>query len=131
MDGYNKDNGNVSENKESVQENSVSAPKNGENRENTENTGKNNPFSVYAVVSQIGFMVVIPLLVFIWGGSWLIGHFSLPQWLMAVFIALGIVTMISSVGSYLMKLTKKYGKSEVPKVSELHHDTRDHDYYDE
>ena len=112
-----------------AEENGASVPKNGEDRGNTENTGKNNPFSVYAVVSQIGFMVIIPLLVFIWGGSWLIGRFSLPQWLMAVFIALGLITMISSVGSYLMKLTKKYGKTEVPKMSELHHDTRDHDYY--
>ena len=30
---------------------------------------KDNPFSVYAVVSQIGFMVIVPLLVFIWGAS--------------------------------------------------------------
>lgn len=106
------------------------------NIENKENTGqdpasgkKESPFSVYAVVSQIGFMVIIPLLVFIWGGSWLIGRFGLPQWLMAVFIALGLITMASSVGTYLMRLTKKYGKSDVPKMSELHHDTRDHDYY--
>lgn len=126
MNGY-KDNENVSDNKKTVRDNSISAP---EKEENRGNTGKNSPFSVYAVVSQIGFMVIIPLLVFIWGGSWLIERFGLPQWLMAVFIALGIVTMISSVGSYLLKLTKKYGKSEVPKVLELHHDTRDHDYYD-
>lgn len=98
--------------------------------ENRVNGKRDNPFSVYAVVSQIGFMVIIPLLVFIWGGSWVIERFLLPQWLMVVFIALGIITMISSVGSYLMKLTKKYGKSDVPKMSELHHDTRDHDYYD-
>lgn len=92
---------------------------------------KDNPFSVYAVVSQIGFMVIVPLLVFIWGGSWLVERFALPRWLMVVFIVLGIITMISSVGSYLVKLTQRYGKSDVPKVSELHHDTRDHDYYDE
>lgn len=90
---------------------------------------RENPFSAYAAASQIGFMVIVPLLIFIWGGSWLVEKFSLPQWLIVVFIALGILTMISSVGSYLMKLARKYGKSETPKVSELHHDTRDHDYY--
>ena len=72
----------------------------------TEEKGKgdkrDNPFSVYAVASQIGFMVILPLLLF-----------------------------ISSVGSYLLKLTKKYGKPNVPKMSEIHHDTKDHDYYDD
>lgn len=92
---------------------------------------RDNPFSVYAVASQIGFMVILPLLLFIWGGAWLVKSFSLPGWLMPVFIALGIITMISSVGSYLLKLTKKYGKTNVPKMSELHHDTRDHDYYED
>lgn len=91
---------------------------------------KDNPFSVYAVASQIGFMVILPLLVFIWGGSRLVERFQLPQWLMAVFIALGIITMLSSVGTYLGKILKKYGKSDTPKMSELHHDVRDHDYYD-
>lgn len=90
-----------------------------------------NPFSVYAVASQIGFMVILPLLVFIWGGSWLVERFGLPQWVMAVFIALGIITMLSSVGAYLGKMMKKYGKSDAPKMSELHHDVKDHDYYDE
>lgn len=101
----------------------------------TEEKGKgdkrDNPFSVYAVASQIGFMVIMPLLLFIWGGAWLVERFSLPQWLMPIFIALGIITMISSVGSYLLKLTKKYGKPNVPKMSEIHHDTKDHDYYDD
>lgn len=121
---------------ENNHENKEMSPKTAENRVITENTGekgaggkKDNPFSVYAVVSQIGFMVIIPLLVFIWGGSWAVERFLLPQWVMVVFIALGIITMISSVGSYLVKLTRRYGKSDAPKVSELHHDTRDHDYY--
>lgn len=93
---------------------------------------KENPFSVYAVVSQIGFMVIIPLLVFIWGGSKLVGYLNLPQWVMAVCVLLGVATMISSVGTYLKRLMKKYGgKNDVPKMSELHHDVRDHDYYDD
>ena len=92
---------------------------------------RDNPFSAYAVASQVGFMVILPLLIFIWGGSWLVEKFSLPQWLVPIFIALGIITMISSVGSYLLKITRKFGKSDVPKISELHHDTKDHDYYED
>lgn len=102
----------------------------GKKEENGAAEKKENPFSVYAVASQIGFMVILPLLVFIWGGSWLVERFSLPSWAMAVFIALGIITMLSSVGGYLSKILKKYGKSDAPKMSELHHDTRDHDYFD-
>ncbi len=98
------------------------------------NFGKKNenPFSVYAVVSQVGFMVIIPLLLFIWGGSWLIDRFSLPGWLMIVFVFLGIITMISSVGTYLHKMIKMYSNKEgSPEMSELHHDVKDHDYYDD
>lgn len=91
---------------------------------------KENPFSVYAVVSQVGFMVIIPLLLFIWGGSWLIERFSLPRWLMIVFVLLGIITMVSSVGTYLRRMIKMYSGKEAPKkVSKLHHDAKDHDYY--
>lgn len=93
---------------------------------------KDNPFSVYAVVSQVGFMVIIPLLLFIWGGSWLIERFSLPGWLMIIFVLLGIVTMVSSVGTYLRRMIKMYdGKNPPQKVSKLHHDAKDHDYYDD
>lgn len=92
---------------------------------------KENPFSVYAVVSQVGFMVIVPLLLFIWGGSWLIERFSLPRWLMIVFVLLGIITMVSSVGTYLLKMIKMYGGNDTPKkTSKLHHDVKDHDYYD-
>ena len=89
-----------------------------------------NPFSVYAVVSQVGFMVIIPLLLFIWGGSWLIEHFSLPGWLMIIFVLLGIITMVSSVGTYLHRMIKMYDSGNTPKkMSKLHHDVKDHDFY--
>lgn len=90
-----------------------------------------NPFSVYAVVSQVGFMVVVPLVLFIWGGSWLVKQFALPDWLMIVFALLGIITMVSSVGTYLHKIIKMYDNSKEKKDSPLHHDLKDHDYYDE
>lgn len=91
---------------------------------------KDNPFSAYAIVSQVGFMVIVPLLFFIWGGSWLIEKFSLPGWLMIIFVLLGVITMVSSVGTYLYKIIRMYdGKDNAKRVSKLHHDSKDHDYY--
>lgn len=89
-----------------------------------------NPFSVYAVVSQVGFMVILPLVLFIWGGSWLIKHFVLPGWLMVVFVLLGIITMVSSVGTYLRKMIKMYNNKD-EKTNPLHHDLKDHDYFED
>ncbi|MCM1298931.1 MAG: AtpZ/AtpI family protein [Firmicutes bacterium] len=90
---------------------------------------KGNPLSAYAIVSQVGFMVIIPLVLFIWGGSWLVKRFELPDRLTIVFILLGIITMISSVGTYLRKIIKMYdNKEEREKTSPLSHDSRDHDW---
>ena len=75
---------------------------------------KDNPLKVYAVVSQIGFLVITPLLIFIWGGSVLVNKFSLPSWVMILLVFAGIITMISGVGTY------KYLS-----------DRRDNDYYDD
>ena len=65
---------------------------------------KDNPLKVYAVVSQIGFLVITPLLIFIWGGSVLVNKFSLPSWVMILLVFAGIITMISGVGTYLKNL---------------------------
>ena len=82
----------------------------------------------YTVVSQVGFMVITPLLLFIGGGSWLVNRFELPSWLMAVFIVLGILTMVSSVGAYLMKIIKMFDDGKKDEYSRLKHDRRDQDY---
>ena len=93
---------------------------------------RDNPFSAYAVASQVGFLVICPLLLFIWGGSWLVQRFELPNWLMIVFVFLGIFVMIGSVTSYLYRMIRMYGGDRKPeKNSELKHDVRDHDYYDD
>ena len=103
--------------------------------ENPQSAGKSkrdNPFSAYAVASQVGFLVIIPLLVFIWGGSWLVNKFALPNWLMIVFVFLGIFVMIGSVTNYLYRMIKMYGGDRKPeKNSKLKHDVRDHDYYND
>ena len=69
---------------------------------------KDNPLKVYAVVSQIGFLVITILLVFA-----------------------GIITMISGVGTYLKNLIKMYGGKDDKKTYKYLSDRRDNDYYDD
>lgn len=91
---------------------------------------KDNPIRVYAIVSQIGFLVVVPLVVFIWGGGWLIEKFSLPDFLMVVFVLAGIIAMISGTGTYIMKLIKMYD-TDKKEDYKLYSDPKDNDYYDD
>ena len=91
---------------------------------------KDNPLKVYAVVSQIGFLVITPLLIFIWGGSVLVNKFSLPSWVMILLVFAGIITMISGVGTYLKNLIKMYGGKD-EKTYKYLSDRRDNDYYDD
>ena len=92
---------------------------------------KDNPLKVYAVVSQIGFLVITPLLIFIWGGSVLVNKFSLPSWVMILLVFAGIITMISGVGTYLKNLIKMYGGKDDKKTYKYLSDRRDNDYYDD
>lgn len=91
---------------------------------------KENPIKIYAVVSQIGFLVITPLLVFIWGGSVLIQKLNLPSWVMIICVALGIITMLSGTANYLYKLIKHYDHDDKAKYRHLS-DRRDNDYYDD
>ena len=93
---------------------------------------KDNPVSVYAVASQIGLIVLIPLLVFVIGGTWLVDFLGLPGWVNIIFVVLGIVSMATSAMNYLKKLIAMYDSSESGTgASEIKHDSRDHDYYDQ
>ena len=95
---------------------------------------KDNPFTAYSVVSQIAFIVLTPLLLFIWGGTWLVSEFSLPSWLNIVFILLGIIVMVSSAAAYLSKVIRMYDNKKDKQKSEydyLKNDSKDYDYYDE
>ena len=85
---------------------------------------KDNPLKVYAVVSQIGFLVITPLLIFIWGGSVLVNKFSLPSWVM-------ILLVFAGVGTYLKNLIKMYGGKDDKKTYKYLSDRRDNDYYDD
>ncbi|MCH5324481.1 MAG: AtpZ/AtpI family protein [Eubacterium sp.] len=90
---------------------------------------KDHPLRVYAVVGQIGFLVIVPLLVFIWGGSALIDALGLPKQLMIVCVLLGLLTMVSGTANYLMKVVKMYAKDDEEKLAV--HRRRDNDYYDD
>jgi len=90
---------------------------------------KNGLLNAYSTVSQLAFVVATPLLVFIWGGSWLIKRFGLPEQMRAVFIILGVVAMIASLVSYFCYLAKTFGNTE--KDKRYPYARRETDYYDD
>ncbi len=93
---------------------------------------KENPIAVYAVVSQIGFIVLTPLLLFVAGGSYLVSYMGWPSWVQVVFVVTGILTMLAGAARYLKKLISMFDKSESGAgTTEISHDGRDHDYYDD
>lgn len=91
-----------------------------------------NPIAVYAVVSQIGFLVLTPLLVFVIGGTALSSYMGWPDWVDIIFVAAGILTMLCGCFVYLKKLIKMFDNSESGAgTTEVSHDRKDHDYYDD
>ena len=92
---------------------------------------KENPVKTYAIVSQLGFNKITPLLIFIWGGSVLVSKMGLPDWVMALFVVTGIFVMLCGTISYLLQLIKRYDKGDDKKVQKVVSSRRDNDYYDD
>lgn len=90
-----------------------------------------NPISTYAKVSQLAFVIITPLLLFIGGGWYLSKKFGWPDWVMIICIALGILFMISGAVSYLYKLIKMYEKADKPAPKAFTSSRRENDYYDD
>lgn len=90
-----------------------------------------NPFSVYARVSQLAFVIITPLLLFLGGGYYIVDRFELPQWVMGLCVALGIIFMIGGAANYLHTLIKFYEKRDEPAPKAFTSSRRDNDYYDE
>ncbi len=95
------------------------------------NNKTENPVKTYAIVSQLGFNIITPLLIFIWGGSVLVSKMGLPDWVMALFVVIGIVVMISGTVTYLLQLIKRYDKGDDKKAQKVVSSRRDNDYYDD
>lgn len=89
------------------------------------------PLSIYATVSQLAFVILAPLLLFLWGGSALVKKYSLPDWVMGVCVGLGILFMICGAGNYIAKLIKMYEKPEQKHPKAFTSSRGDNDYYDE
>lgn len=90
-----------------------------------------NPFSVYVTVSQLAFVIIAPLLLFLWGGSALVKKFELPDWVMGIFVALALIFMLGGAGNYIMKLIKMYEKPDGRPPKAFTSSRSDNDYYDE
>ena len=94
-------------------------------------SGKKSNLSVYAIVSQLAFMIVGPLLLFLVGGRYAVEYYQWDDSVMVVFVILGIVFMIGGGVSYIGKLVRLYGKEDKSKYHRAYSDPRDNDYYDE
>jgi ABC-type thiamin/hydroxymethylpyrimidine transport system permease subunit len=95
------------------------------------NNGKNRerPLSAYMIVSHIAFVVAVPLLLFIGGGTWLAERMSWADWTKIVFVLLGVAVMAASLISYLRHLIAQYGTDD-PK-SALKPSSKERDYYED
>lgn len=91
---------------------------------------KENPLSTYAVVSQLAFSIICPLLIFIVGGYFAVQHFGWADWVMGLFVVLGIIFMLSGGISYLGKLIRIYGKDN-DSAPRSFSSREDNDYYDD
>ncbi len=96
-------------------------------------SGKKNPLSVYAVVSQIAFVIIAPLIIFLVGGNAAVKHFGWDDGVMIIFVLLGIIFMIGGAVSYFMKLIRLYGrdKKDTEIQRKIYGNPADNDYYDE
>lgn len=92
---------------------------------------KSNPLSVYAVVSQISFVILAPLLLFIVGGHYAVEFFGWPDWAMGICVALGIIFMLGGAVNFLAQLIARYGKDDKSKYTRAYSNPKDNDYYDD
>lgn len=90
-----------------------------------------NPFSIYANVSQLAFVIIAPLLLFLWGGSAVVKRYNLPDWVMGLCVALGILFMLCGAGNYIARLIKYYEKPDKTSPKAFTSSRGDNDYYDE
>lgn len=89
------------------------------------------PLAAYAVGGQVAFSVLIPLLIFFWGGSKLVEALSLPSYVMAIFAVLGVIFMLGTLLSTLYRISVLYDTDKKDKYAGLKHDRRDNDFYDD
>lgn len=94
---------------------------------------KENPFSIYAKVSQLAFVIVTPLLVFLVGGSYVVKRFNLPDWVMLICVGLAILFMLSGAVNYILKIVHYYEQRDKEKKAPAAFTAsrRDNDYYDD
>jgi hypothetical protein len=88
-----------------------------------------NPLSAYMIVSHIAFVVAVPLLLFIGGGTWLVARMNWNEGLNIVFVLLGITVMAVSLISYLRHLISEYGSGD--KKPAFKPSNKERDYYED
>lgn len=92
-----------------------------------------NPLSVYVYISQLVFVIATPLVVFLWGGSYVVKRFALPEWVMVICIIAAVVVMLSGTINFVFQIASFFERNEknkkIPKA--FTSSRRDNDYYDD
>ncbi len=94
-------------------------------------SGQKSPFAAWAVASQLAFVILAPLLVFIVGGHYAVQYYDLPDWVMVVCIILGILFMIGGAVNHIMKMLRLFARDDKSKYRRYYSDRSENDYYDD
>jgi len=94
-------------------------------------SGNRSPWTAWAMASQLAFVILAPLLLFIVGGNYVCRKYELPDWAMVIFIILGVLFMISGAISHIMKMIRMFAKDDKSAYRKYLSDPKDNDYYDD
>ncbi len=64
-------------------------------------------FKNITLLTQVGLTVATPLVICIWGASWLKDKFNLGEWVVLIGIVLGIGSSVSGLAEFIRYQSKK------------------------
>ena len=64
-----------------------------------------------SLLTQVGLTVACPLIICIWGGSWLKTRFNLGDWVVLLGIILGIGSSVSGLAEFIRQQSRRAKKS--------------------
>ncbi len=67
-------------------------------------------FKNITLLTQVGLTVATPLVICIWGASWLKNRFNMGEWIVLVGILLGIGSSVSGLVEFIRYQSKKANK---------------------
>lgn len=63
-------------------------------------------------ITQAGLTVIVPVIICIWGGNFIVKKFSLPEYVMVIAVVLGVLSGFYSMFKYLFTVTRTQTKED-------------------